>query len=57
MNDLSPKVEEVYKILVDKFKLNKNKPEIISIMLEFCNRKSTTNMDVYKLKKKMEIQT
>jgi hypothetical protein len=56
MSELSPKVEEVYRTLVEKFKLNKNKPEIIIIMLEFCNRKDITNMDVYNLKKKMEIQ-
>ena len=45
MNELSPKVEEVYKTLVDKFKLTKNKSESISIMLEFCNREDTTSMD------------
>jgi hypothetical protein len=56
MNELSPKVEEVYRNLVEKFKLTKNKSESISIMLEFCNRQDTTNMDVYTLKKKMEIQ-
>jgi hypothetical protein len=51
----STNIEDIYNNLVTTFKKNKNKNEIISLMLDFCNKETTTNMDVYNLKKKMEI--
>ena len=47
--------EKIYNNLVTTFKQNKNKNEIISLMIDFCNKETTTNIDVYNLKKKMEI--
>jgi len=54
MND-STNIEYIYNNLVTTFKQNKNKSEMISLMLDFCNKTTTTNRDVYNLKKKMEI--
>jgi len=51
----STNIEYTYNNLVTTFKQNKNKSEMISLMLDFCNKTTTTNRDVYNLKKKMEI--
>jgi hypothetical protein len=47
--------EHIYNDLVQDFKQNKNKNNLVSKMINYCGLETTTNIDVYMLKKKMDI--
>jgi hypothetical protein len=59
-NDVADKadkadVESIFSNMVDEFKANKNKQTLIQIMTEYCRKKTTTPKQIYKLKRKLEV--
>ena len=48
--------QTVYSNMVEKFKATRNKSEILKSLIDYCGNSSTTNQNVYDLKKKLEVQ-
>jgi hypothetical protein len=48
-------VDEVYNSMVEDFKANKNKRNLIQIMFTYCSKETTTPQQIYDLKKLLEL--
>jgi len=48
-------VDDIFNQMVDEFKANKNKRNLIQTMTAYCSRETTTPQQIYDLKKRLEI--
>ena len=51
----SLQVHTAYESMVDAFKTSRDKNELLKFLIDYCGNPSTTNQNVYDLKKKLEV--
>lgn len=53
--DMYEETDDIFNQMVEEFKIDKNKRNLIQIMTDYCSKETTTPEQIYDLKKKLEI--